>query len=220
MFEELFQHKRLVLDKLLSYGFEEGAAEFTYTTDILNREFTLTVSIANNGAVDSVVMGKDTEEPYVLHKTNATGAFVGNMRATIEAILSDIVKHCYETIVFKSEQAQRLIHYVENTYGDELEFLWAKFPYNAVWRRKDTGKWYGAILTVQGKKIGLNTNDIVEIMDLRMSKEQSEEILKKHYYYPGWHMNKKSWYTIVLNDTLPDNELLSRIDDSYKLAKK
>ena len=38
-------------------------------------------------------------------------------------------------------------------YCDELEFLWQKFPDNAVWRRKDNKKWYGALLTVSKEKL-------------------------------------------------------------------
>ena len=37
---------------------------------------------------------------------------------------------------------------------------------------------------------------------------------------PGWHMNKKHWYTICLNGSVPICEILSRIDASYQLAKK
>lgn len=47
------------------------------------------------------------------------------------------------------QQSQELIDYVRQTYGDELEFLWKKFDDNAVWRRKDTKKWYAALLTTQ-----------------------------------------------------------------------
>jgi len=39
-------------------------------------------------------------------------------------------------------------------------------------------------------------------------------------YYPGWHMNKKSWYTIVLNGSVPNDELRERITESYELAGK
>ncbi len=33
-------------------------------------------------------------------------------------------------------------------------------------------------------------------------------------------MNKKSWYTFVLNGSIPDEELKERIRESYKLAGK
>ena len=110
--------------------------------------------------------------------------------------------------------------FIRNTYGDELEFLWPKSPKNAVWRRKDSRKWYGAVLTTAGNKVGLETSDIVEIIDLRMKKEQAEEVLARKHYYPGWHMNKKSWYTVVLDESVPDEELQRRIQESYELAKK
>lgn len=117
-------------------------------------------------------------------------------------------------------QAQMVREFIRNTYGDELEFLWPKSPKNAVWRRKDSRKWYGAVLTTAGNKVGLETSDIVEIIDLRMKKEQAEEVLARKHYYPGWHMNKKSWYTVVLDESVPDEELQRRIQESYELAKK
>ena len=36
---------------------------------------------------------------------------------------------------------------------------------------------------------------------------------------PGYHMNKKHWNTVYLNGTIPDKEVLSWIDNSYKLVK-
>ncbi len=33
-------------------------------------------------------------------------------------------------------------------------------------------------------------------------------------------MNKKHWYTICLDETVPDEELFERIDKSFELAKK
>ncbi len=159
-------------------------------------------------------------EPYVLYKTGASGTYVGKIRTAIEQVLSDVARQCYETAVFKTEQAQMIIKYVRESYGDELEFLWKKFPDNAVWRRKDNKKWYGAILTVAGKKLGLETDKIVEIIDLRMNSTEAETVLSRKHYYPGWHMNKKSWYTFVLDGSISNEELKERMMESYVLAGK
>lgn len=35
---------------------------------------------------------------------------------------------------------------------------------------------------------------------------------------PGYHMNKKYWNTLLINDTLPDNELRRMIAESYDLV--
>ncbi len=37
---------------------------------------------------------------------------------------------------------------------------------------------------------------------------------------PGYHMNKKHWNTIIIDGSIPDDELLAMIDDSYNLVIK
>lgn len=62
---------------------------------------------------------------------------------------------------------------MKGTYQDELEFLWKRFPDNAVYRRKDTGKWYGAMLTISKQKLGLDSSEKVVILDLLDSARRS-----------------------------------------------
>ena len=35
---------------------------------------------------------------------------------------------------------------------------------------------------------------------------------------PGYHMNKRHWNTVVLDDSLPDSLIFAMIDDSYELV--
>ena len=35
---------------------------------------------------------------------------------------------------------------------------------------------------------------------------------------PGYHMNKKHWNTVILDDTIPPNEIKRMIDNSYLLV--
>lgn len=154
MFEDIFHRRKLNINNLLNYGFELQCDHWVYNTSIMNDTFSLHISVMTNGNIDTVLNEKDTDEPYVLYKTNASGSFVGEVRSAIETVLMDIADRCYDFAIFKTEQAVQIIDYVRDTYGDELEYLWQKFPDNAVWRRKDNQKWYGAILTVSGLKLG------------------------------------------------------------------
>ena len=117
------------------------------------------------------------------------------------------------------EQSVALIVYVREKYGDELEYLWDKFPDNAVWRRKDNEKWYGALLTVSRRKLGIPSDEIVEIIDLRIAPEEMDNLIDHARFFPGWHMNKKHWYTIILDGTVSVDEICRRVDESYLLAK-
>jgi len=95
-----------------------------------------------------------------------------------------------------------------------------KFPNNAVVRRKDTKKWYAALLTVSRRKLGFDSEEMAEIIDLRMTPEDIEKMVDGTRLLPGYHMNKKHWITICLDDTVSLKEICSLIDDSYNLAFK
>ncbi len=220
MFEEFTKRKKPIPEKLTAYGFEKEGNMFRYSREIRDGEFTLKLEIGKDGAIGTELIEKETGEEYVLYKTNASGAYVGGIRAAIGEVVGDVTGKCYETSVFRTEQAQMRREFVRETYGDELEFLWTQFPDNAVWRRKDNRKWYGAILTVEGRKLGLESERIEEIVDLRMDPKEAEEILSRANYYPGWHMNKKSWYTLILDGSISDGELKERLRESYRLAGK
>ena len=45
-------------------------------------------------------------------------------------------------------------------------------------------------------------------------------ILRKQYtaIKPGYHMNKKHWNTVTLDGSVPDDELMIMIDESYTLV--
>ena len=108
--------------------------------------------------------------------------------------------------------------YVRENYGDELEFLWEKFPDCAVWRRRDSRKWYAVLLTVSRRKLGLPSDDREEILDLRCDPGLLQQRIDNRFYFPGWHMNKKHWYTIILDGSVPLERICRHIDESYLLA--
>lgn len=37
---------------------------------------------------------------------------------------------------------------------------------------------------------------------------------------PGYHLSKKHWNTVILDNTIPNNVILGMIDDSYNLVVK
>ena len=222
----IFKNKRPIAERLFAYGFQPKNvglvdAEFTYTKEILSGQFRLCVKISREGRLSTRMIDMASGEDYTLHRNiGAEGAFVGQVRKAYEEILTDIAKECFESDVFKSQQAKELIQWVRQRYGDELEFLWEKFPNDAIWRRKDTKKWYAALLTVSKRKVGQDSDEPTEILDLRIRPEELEDTIDNQRYFPGYHMNKKHWYTIWLNGSVPTEEICRRIEESYALAKK
>lgn len=83
-----------------------------------------------------------------------------------------IADNCFETKIFQSEYADKIIQYVREKYRHELEYLWQKFPENAIVRRSDNQKWYLALLTVEKNKLGLDGSGKTEIIDLRINPDE------------------------------------------------
>ncbi len=219
MFENIFCGRRLNEERLLNFGFYIKGDCFVYEHIMSGNLFRLYIFVFKNNHVETELVDLDTNEPYVLYKTNIVGTFISSIRSEIELLLQQISEKCFDCCVFKGKQTQQIIDYVQNTYGNDPEFLWSSNPGNAVWRRKDSRKWYGIIMTVTASKIGISLKEDIEIIDLRLQPEKIPLVIDNKCYFPGWHMNKRTWYTMVLNNSLATEEICKRIDISYELAK-
>lgn len=218
MVKELFRKKVFNIEKALLFGFQKENNHYFYETNVMEGLFRLQIKISSEGNVETSLWENESGDEYILYKINAVGSFVGSVRSVIDEVLMEIAERCFDVEIFQSPQTKELICYVKEKYGDDLEFLWKKFDDNAIWRRKDTAKWYGAVLTVAKNKLGIDSDEVVEIIDLRIQPEKMEALLQDGRYYPGWHMSKKSWYTIILDGSVATEEICERIDESYRLA--
>ena len=217
--KSVFKFKKAATDKLKNYGFAEENGSLVYRT-VICVSLRLTVVIGNDGSIKTEVWDTETEEPYTLFLVEgASGEFVGKVREEYTKVLEDIAANCFETQIFKCENTAKIIEYARKTYGDEAEYLWEKFPDNAVLRRGDTKKWYAAILTVEYCKFGIKREGTVEVIDMRMDPEELEKTVDNKTYFRGWHMNKKRWVTMLLDGSAPIDEIIMRLNESYILAK-
>ena len=76
------------------------------------------------------------------------------------------------------------------------------------------------IANIPKKYLRLGGAEEIEILNLRVEPEELDKIFDGEKYFRGWHMNKKSWLTLRLDETLTDEEIFARLEESYRLAKK
>lgn len=218
---DLFKFKKADFGKLTVYGFKRAGGNFIMTKRLSGCGFLLTVTVNNLGQIFSEVIDDNLSEPYTLHLIDgASGGFVGQVRTDYENALKEIAEQCFDVEIFKNDCTKELIAAVKDFYGDELEFLWEKFSGNAVWRRKDNKKWYAAVLSVSKRKLGFDSDEIAEVIDLRIQPEKLEDLIDNKNYFPAYHMNKKHWFTIILDGSVPSDVIFDYLKDSYDLAKK
>lgn len=221
MLETEFKNKKPNKQKMLAFGFSEQDGCYLYSSNLADGQMKINITILCDNKIRTQVIDSNSGEEYILHCVpGAAGTFVGQIKTEHENLIEEISATCFDPDVFKSDGAKKVITYVRETYEDELEFLWKKFPDNAIWRRKDTKKWYGALLTVSKQKLGIDSEEAIEILDLREEPENIEKLINHKNYFPGYHMNKKHWYTVCLDGSVPFEEICNKIDISYNLAFK
>lgn len=216
--ETELKNKAIKYDELLKYGFIQENGIYLYKTKIYDGQFEMIVTIENHKMTSKLFDLVNDDEYILVDIHDSTGEFVGKVREEYENELRNIIEKCTTPNVFKSEQSKEVIKYVKDKYNDDLEFLWKKFPGNAVWRNKINNKWYGALLIISERKLGLESDKIIDIIDLRYSRDKIKEIIDNEKIFAGYHMNKNGWITIKLDDSIRTQTIFELIDNSYKLS--
>ena len=218
--KHMLRNKTVNGNKLVKYGFTKQRNTYVYKTKIYNDQFEVIVTFSNDNNT-SMLVDLATEEEYILVDIeDLAGEFVGKVREEYNNKLQDIINKCTDSNVFKGNQTKDVIKYIKEKYNDDLEFLWVKYDNNAIWRNKINNKWYALLLTVTEDKLKIDSNKEIEIIDLMYQKDKIKEIVDNKRIYPGYHMNKKSWITIILDGTLDSDEIFQLIDNSYNISVK
>lgn len=204
-----YDNKIINYDKLLSYGFKIDGNNYIYNKRIHNDEFNVIV-IVNNGMITSKVVEVDSNEEYVLVDTSSTGSFILEVNNKYEEVVNDIFSKCFDNY----NLSNKVISYIKNKYGDELEYLWEKFPSYAVVRNKMNNKWYALIAKIEKNKLIGESNELIWVLNLRCD----GNIVDNINIFPGYHMNKKSWISIDLCGNINIEKVYNLIDKSYELS--
>jgi predicted DNA-binding protein (MmcQ/YjbR family) len=74
-------------------------------------------------------------------------------------------------------------------------------------------------MNINKSKITKGNNE-VEIINVKLPEEDIKQLLNSSGYYKAYHMNKKNWITIILDDTINDEKIMDYINKSYLLVEK
>lgn len=208
-------------EKLIKFGFEYSDKNFRYEKNFMRGEFRAVVDIDKKGNIDGKVFDNENGEEYVpLKIAEQEGAFVGEARAAYENILLEIRNSCFMKLYFSLPQANRITKLIIDTYGNEPEFLWEKYDGSGIFRNQTSNKWYAAILEVDRSKLQPGKKGPTEVINLKLEKEHVQQIIKKQNYYPAYHMNKKYWISIILDDSVDDKNIMTLVAESRKLSSQ
>jgi len=208
--EHYFDKYSFQPDKAQAYGFKKMDGIFEYQCPVLSGSFFLKMWIKAQ-EVSFKVYDQDTGDEYIqIHLEQLQGHFVGQVREACQETLAAIRQSCFEVEDFLYPQAKRLMNYISQRFQGRIEYLWERSPDSGAIRHRDTLKWYGVFMAIDWKKLDAGKSGKIEVADLTQEKG----------IYPAFHMNKKYWVSIPLDNTLADEELFALVDRSWQLTKK
>lgn len=216
---KFFARAHADVQKLLDYGFQKTTEGYCYRTDILDKEFQAEIFVTLAGKLQGQVIETMTGEAYKnIWIEGMNGAFVGRVREAYEQVLQAVRQNCYIDDDFSTAQANRISHRIQGKYNVRPEFLWKSAPQHGVFRNQQNQKWFGIIMYVEQNKITAGEGK-VDVLDIKVNPDTRESLLDMEGIYPAYHLNKKNWISILLNESVTDEKIMQLVETSYRIVQ-
>ena len=70
-------------------------------------------------------------------------------------------------------------------------------------------------MRVLPEKLGLAGEEALDVMDIRCSTIMIGSLLSTKGFLPAYHMNKNHWISVVLDNSVPDDQITPLLELSY-----
>jgi len=218
---DIFKSYVADFDKLIAFGFEKLEKEYRYERVFMDGAFKAVIKIEENGKVSGKVFDLENDEEYLLLRIeNSTGGFAQEVKSAYEDILVEIRDNCYRKNYFVLPQSNRIAGMIFKKYGDNPEFLWEDYDTFGVFRNPSGRKWYALIMDIPFDRLVKGKKGEVDVINLKIAADKIPELVKMDGIYPAYHMNKKYWISVTLDDTLTDVQIMELIAESHSFTEK
>ena len=222
--ETVFERKKIVAERALGFGFARSGDGLIYCRDLLSGDFRAEIRVGPDGSVSGRVIDVMNDEEYApLRAEGMRGAYVSGVRAAYTAILEEIAERCCDERLFASEQANRIANEVKAAWGILPDFPFDEDAYRTagVLRHADNGKWFGLIMRVKKSVLaGESDSARIDVMNLKADPAKIPDLCKIDGIYPAYHMNRKYWISMALDERVGDELAMELVRESFRLTRK
>ena len=121
--------------------------------------------------------------------------------------------------MFSSPQDNRLANFIVKEFSDQADPPFEKYPDYLSFRVD--GKWYALFFPLKGEKLALSGEKaslVYDVVNIKVDPRQMDKLLDLDGIYPSYHMSKKTWISLVLDETIPDQTIFELIRGSRSLV--
>ncbi len=207
-YNEIFDKYELNEKKLITYGFKLKNNKYFLIKeldDTLTVEFLITLK-----TFDIKVFDKETNEEFIPFTIKtSSGKYVSKIREKVGILKEEILNLCF----IKDNLKDQILEYLKKKENTTISYPWKKTPEYCTIKVND--KWYGLIMDISSKLLGLDNDTTIDVINLKNKQEIIDKLIDNKNYFRAYHMNKKYWYTVILNKNITFDKIKILIDESY-----
>ena len=113
---------------------------------------------------------------------------------------------------------QEFFEYCLNTYGTSPDYPFEGDFETAVLRHADNRKWYALVMKVSRRKFGFESDEVIDVVNLKIPTEMFGSFGATDGVYPAYHMNKLHWISVLLPDA-PNDVVQFLVNVSFEATK-
>ena len=113
---------------------------------------------------------------------------------------------------------QQFLSYCLSTYGTSPDYPFEEDFVTAVLRHANNRKWYAIAMRVSRRKFGFDSDEIIDVVNLKLPTEMFGSFNTDDGVYPAYHMNKLHWISVLLPDA-SDDVVQFLVNASYEATK-
>ena len=200
-------------DKFESFGFKRKGSVYTLEKPLKTPGFSALIHIENE-RITAEVYEEDTKYDLFDVKS-AKGSFVYSIREQVKALVDDFASCCIQT----EDVRQKYVDYIKKAFGVEPDYPFNDSKYSpcAVFRCPNK-KWFGIMMEIKYKNIGLDSDEPVDMVNLKADSNLMDSIVDHRSIFPAYHMNKRHWITVLLTKATDFDKLCSLTSRSFELV--
>ncbi len=114
---------------------------------------------------------------------------------------------------------EKIFAYVKKTYGVEPDYPFSIAPGYPVLRHTDNRKWFALFMDVPRNKLGLKGEERVDIVNVKTGDVLlADWLAQQEGFFPGYHISRGTWVSVLLDGTVPLEEIFHWIDVSFAVT--
>ena len=114
---------------------------------------------------------------------------------------------------------EEFLEHCLNTYGTIPDYPFSDDFETAVLRHKENRKWYALLMKLSRRKFGFESDEVIDVVNLKAPMELSCSFGVADGVYPAYHMNKLHWVSVLLPDA-PEDVVRFLASVSFELTEK